>query len=655
MSKSQRVNIVNKLRGIRKPCLVIALVAVGTSCGLARAIAAEPASSHVEEGVQVLTRGPVHEAFAETISFDPKAGTMVPKAPPAEIQELPPDQKPKGANIAWIAGYWGWDDDRNDFLWISGIWRDLPPGRQWVSGYWGESKKGYQWTAGYWADAKASEVEYLPEPPKSEEAAPKTDAPSADQTWVPGSWIWQQASYVWRPGNWLAMKPDWIWVPAYYVWTPRGYVFVDGYWDYSIERRGVLFAPVYFNPSVYSRAGFSYSPSVVINLDVLSDHLFLRPARNHYYFGDYYAANYDDAGFYSGFSFHNHNGYDPIYAHDRWQHRQDRDWEQRQEVTFQHLRDHEDSRPPRTWLPQSEPATISGKSIDTSFALAAPLAQLAQSKDGARKFQPLDKNERLKISQRGQEAQSFRAERRARETNAASTSAATTSNVSEPVRIKILTSPIVAKRADELGSDQAPPKSHASLMPDLQIQAKAGTPANERNSSQQDSVDENHFGVNPPEVKQVETKISETKEADVTPMPTEAPAFIDGTQSSEQSRPYTPSRLQPDAEQSPPASAPRSDLPQPRLQEDPPQPKTDARPSDDASHGVLRPGGAIILSGDTSPSGRSGDPQVEKRQPQPAIDRPAHREQPAPQTQHQQPASQPRASAPVAKQGKVGR
>ena len=92
-----------------------------------------------EEGVQVLTRGPVHEAFAETVTFDPQPGVVAARAPPEAIEELPPEQRPEGANVAWIPGYWGWDDERADFLWVSGIWRALPPGRQWVPGYWGAS------------------------------------------------------------------------------------------------------------------------------------------------------------------------------------------------------------------------------------------------------------------------------------------------------------------------------------------------------------------------------------------------------------------------------------------------------------------------------------------------------------------------------------
>ena len=139
----------------------MALVGLGTDFGLDRALAAQPGQADVEEGVQVLTRGPVHEAFAETVTFDPEPGIVVPKAPPAAIEELPPDQRPEGANVAWIPGYWGWDDERSDFLWVSGIWRALPPGRQWVPGYWGKSAQGFQWTSGYWADAKVSEVAIL--------------------------------------------------------------------------------------------------------------------------------------------------------------------------------------------------------------------------------------------------------------------------------------------------------------------------------------------------------------------------------------------------------------------------------------------------------------------------------------------------------------
>ena len=112
-----------------------ALLAIGTTAWSQQVAQQQPAAG--QNGVEVLTRGPVHEAFAETITFDPEPGIVVPKAPPDPIEEMAPDQRPEGANVTWIPGYWGWDDERNDFLWVSGIWRALPPGRQWVPGYWG--------------------------------------------------------------------------------------------------------------------------------------------------------------------------------------------------------------------------------------------------------------------------------------------------------------------------------------------------------------------------------------------------------------------------------------------------------------------------------------------------------------------------------------
>jgi hypothetical protein len=130
---------------VSKLCIALGLVALGTEFGVDHASAAQRGRTDGDEEVQVLTRGPVHEAFAETVTFDPEPGIVVPKAPPAAIEELPPEQKPEGANVTWIPGYWGWDDERSDFLWVSGVWRALPPGRQWVPGYWGNSGRAFQW------------------------------------------------------------------------------------------------------------------------------------------------------------------------------------------------------------------------------------------------------------------------------------------------------------------------------------------------------------------------------------------------------------------------------------------------------------------------------------------------------------------------------
>ncbi len=272
----------------------VLVVLIGISWDMAICRAQQPDND--VPGAQVLTRGPVHEAFAGMVTFNPEPGVVVTKPPPDVIEEVPPEQRPEGDNVTWIPGYWAWDDERSDFLWVSGTWRALPPGRQWMAGYWGKTPQGYQWISGYWADATARETTYLPPPPATVEVGPNVAAPSMDYGWTPGCWIWYQGRYAWRPGYWALGQADWDWIPAHYVWTPRGYIFVGGFWDYSVERRGVLFAPVYFESGVYSRRGYFYSPTIVINLGVFTDHLFLRPRYHHYYFGDYYAANYSKAG-----------------------------------------------------------------------------------------------------------------------------------------------------------------------------------------------------------------------------------------------------------------------------------------------------------------------------------------------------------------------
>src|SRR5262249_20927570 len=72
-----------------------------------------------QEGVEVLATGPVHEAYAEPTQTRPQPTPVVSKKPPDPIDEEPPDQKPEGDNVQWVPGYWAWDDDKNDFLWVS--------------------------------------------------------------------------------------------------------------------------------------------------------------------------------------------------------------------------------------------------------------------------------------------------------------------------------------------------------------------------------------------------------------------------------------------------------------------------------------------------------------------------------------------------------
>lgn len=458
------------VRHVYKWGAVSVMVALGLGLGLYKAISAPPVPAAQPavvnaEGVQVLTRGPVHEAFAETVTYNPEPGVVATKAPPAAIEEVPPAQRPAGNNVAWIPGYWSWDDERNDFLWVSGVWRALPPGRQWVPGYWGKSAQGVQWTSGYWADAKATEVEYLPQPPASVESGPRVAATSADQTWLPGCWVWQNSRYVWRPGFWATVQPNWVWIPAHYVWAPRGYVYIDGYWDYSIGRRGVLFAPVYFNADVYGRRGFSYSPTTVINLDAFNNHLFLRPRYQHYYFGDYYAADYRGRGYYPWFAYNaGRYGYDPFYANARWQHRADVEWERRQQADFDNRRDHEDARPPRTMAGQGLQDASDATARVGLPRVSAFLGNLGWRRE--MQFQEIDAAEQQRLAQQAQDVQRFREQRQRLDAGDVVAPAGT------PTRSPLPGSPILVKPGVNIGADRVPPANYETPQPDASVLPK---------------------------------------------------------------------------------------------------------------------------------------------------------------------------------------
>ena len=210
-----------------------------------------------DAGMDALTRGPLHEAYAAPEALDPKPSPIVPKEPPAPIDEMPPDQKPEGSHVVWISGYWAWDDETAQYLWVSGFWRDVPPGKRWVAGHWSPAQGGWQWASGCWANEAQTSLTYVPAPPPTLETGPSTSAPSDDHFYVPGVWLYVDRKFHWRPGCWLRHDPNLVWVPAHYVWTVAGYVYIDGYWDYQLVRRGLLFCPIRFTADVFLHRPFA--------------------------------------------------------------------------------------------------------------------------------------------------------------------------------------------------------------------------------------------------------------------------------------------------------------------------------------------------------------------------------------------------------------
>src|ERR1700682_3920515 len=104
-----------------------------------------------QKGVDVMARGPVHEAYAAP-SAEAKPTQTIPKKPPAPLEEMAPEDRPDGDGI-WIGGYWAYEDERQDFLWVSGCWRVKPESKEWVPGYWREQNTQWQWVGGVWAHA----------------------------------------------------------------------------------------------------------------------------------------------------------------------------------------------------------------------------------------------------------------------------------------------------------------------------------------------------------------------------------------------------------------------------------------------------------------------------------------------------------------------
>jgi hypothetical protein len=419
--------------------------------------------------VQELTRGPIHEAFGQPTVFNPVASPVVPKRPPELIDEVPPDEKPEGDNIAWIPGYWGWEDDTKNFVWVSGFWRRIPPGRGWVPGYWNATDGGYQWVSGYWAPADMTDAVYLPPPPESREVGPTNEVADENQIWIPGVWVWRETHYWWRPGFFATANPDWVWVPAHYVWTPSGYLFVEGYWDYPMFDRGLLFTPVVFTS--VPAAGLVYTPSVVIDLRFLAGALFVRPAWNHYYFGDYYDPSYMRAGIYPWFAFHNSRfGFDPLFAQTSYVYgRRDPQWLPRVRETFLTRRENPLARPPHTirefndWLHKIDP---SGTRAD-SVAYVKPLADVMRTRDFPVRLTRLDERRKATIRAQSQAIQKFRSERirveqevaRDLPRGGAKTEAGGTRPAvrSTPARVKMPEAPRLIQTPPGVGGKTAPP------------------------------------------------------------------------------------------------------------------------------------------------------------------------------------------------------
>jgi hypothetical protein len=311
---------------------------------------------------------------------------MVPNQPPDPVPEEPPDARPQGDNVQWIPGYWAWDPIKKGWLWVSGTWRVPPPDRKWVPGYWAKTQEGWQWVPGFWASASEAELPYRESVPRSLENGPSAPAPDDNSIYVPGIWIPRANGSAWRPGYWLGCEADWTWNASGYSWTPRGYVYVDGYWDYPIENRGFLFAPVQFDLPLGQTPDWRFQPQYGVGIDGLLGNLFVGPGGG-YFFGNYYGPGYQRAGWQPWFAFGLRN-HDPLFGHYRWSNRNHPGWYAGLRGRYWGVRQGTVAAPAATLATQSAASqqSVVGKpsqagagngSKATAAVLVQPLAQLS--------------------------------------------------------------------------------------------------------------------------------------------------------------------------------------------------------------------------------------------------------------------------------------
>lgn len=243
-------------------------------------------------GIQPLERGPIHEAFADPGAPTRGEGMIAPKAPPPPVPEEPPESKPEGDNVRWVPGYWYWDAQRQDFIWVSGFWRNTPPDRVWEPGKWYEDNGQWVYRPGFWRPVSMTSWRVdLPPPPPSIEQGPSTPPPSDNAVWVPGYWEYRDGRYLWRAGYWAYANDVMVWHPPQYLCCGSTYLFVPGYWDYPLEWRGVLYTPIIFTRPLWLTSGWCWRPRLALSLGLgwgwgyggLFSSLYIGPGWYYYY------------------------------------------------------------------------------------------------------------------------------------------------------------------------------------------------------------------------------------------------------------------------------------------------------------------------------------------------------------------------------------
>lgn len=185
----------------------------------------------------------IHEAFVQNYS-EAIPLELIAATPPGARDEKPPLSK--NPLLKWIPGYWAWNRDKKDFVWICGTWRLPPPDRVWLKGYWTEVDNGWVWVRGAWMPDQAKTQTnwvYSKTLPPSAQNEDTGQNPGADSFWANGYWNFSTATgqYEWLSGSWQKFNPEWVYENAHWILRPEGYLFVPAFWDWNLEFRGIAY------------------------------------------------------------------------------------------------------------------------------------------------------------------------------------------------------------------------------------------------------------------------------------------------------------------------------------------------------------------------------------------------------------------------------
>ena len=250
---------------------------------------------------EALIRGPIHEAFAIPrresycrIEQLPVAG----RAPPEQLREARPAMPGDEGDWMWAPGYWSWDEQRRDFVWVSGFWRRSPEGRRWKPGEWSLIDGSYRWLAGFWFAENDDSTVVTSTPPQPVSQAPTVTPPSDNHFWRTGYWEPGEGTHDWKAGTWMEQRAGRVWRPAAYYRRAGGTVFVSGFWDLLPAERGQLFASVAFYRPVDKNQSFRFVPkSRLADSATLMMHLFVRENDPTFYYGNYFSNGFAKLGY----------------------------------------------------------------------------------------------------------------------------------------------------------------------------------------------------------------------------------------------------------------------------------------------------------------------------------------------------------------------